>query len=81
MPASAEMPPRNPGAPSTIGPTVGPTMDDALTAALLLATQRGDLEVVARIVGELEARRRAASPNVVTLASGSRVAHPSKPKR
>jgi hypothetical protein len=60
------MPPS--GAPS--GPASGPALDvldRALTAALDLAVSRGDLELVARLVEELRARRLAAAVNVVDL--------------
>ena len=47
-------------------------LDDALAAALRLATERGDLALVTRIVGELEARRRDASGNVIPLSTKAR---------
>ena len=45
----------------------GETLDAALAAALTLATERGDLVLVARIVQQLEDRRRPAAGNVVPL--------------
>ena len=52
------------------GPASGPLpdhVDVALARALDLAVSRGDLELVARLVEELRARRLAAAVNVVDL--------------
>lgn len=53
-----------------LGPGSGPGGDvvaSALARALDLAVSRGDLELVARLVEELRARRLAAAVNVVDL--------------
>jgi len=42
--------------------------DCPLEAALLLAAQAGRFDVVAQLAKELEARRLAAAPNIVTFA-------------
>lgn len=63
-----EIPPENPTEPPSTGPAFGPTLDDALAGALQLAVTGGDLALVARIVAELEARRREAAGNVAVLA-------------
>lgn len=57
------------------GPGAGPAfdaLDRALAAALELAVSHGDLELVARLVEELRARRLAAAVNVVALESVTR---------
>jgi hypothetical protein len=55
-----------------IGPTIGPgaELDRALARALALAVARGDLDVVARIVEELRARRlESAGLSVIAISS------------
>lgn len=57
--------------PAPIGPAIGPAsdLDAALSRALEAGVAAGDLELVARIVEELRARRLAAAgPSVVALA-------------
>jgi hypothetical protein len=69
-------PPKTPDTPpiapsgEPLGPGIGPAGDvvaRALAHALDLAVSRGDLELVARLVEELRARRLAAAVNVVDL--------------
>lgn len=57
------------------GPAIGPTGDAveaALSRALEAAAAAGRFDVVAQLARELEARRLAGSPNVVTLPKSSR---------
>lgn len=78
--AESQIPPENPRAQDGIGPTIGP-MEAALASALTAAVSAGDLALVARIVGELEARRRDAAGNVAVLAPRAPGARPKARKR
>jgi hypothetical protein len=48
------------------------SVDAALTLALTEAAKAGRFDVVSQLAKELEARRLASSPNVVTLDTGKR---------
>lgn len=61
--------------PSQFGPAIGPTNDAveaALARALDAAATAGRFDVVSQLARELEARRLARTPNVVTLPASRR---------
>lgn len=75
VPETPSETPRSPVDRDAIGPAIGPdgdVVEAALARALDAAAAAGRFDVVAQLARELEARRLAREPNVVTLATKRR---------